>query len=129
MKILYELACGNLALGSEDDAEKTTCRCHIHNEREPIVRVQLSEWLSNCHDCAWRRWYGIDQSLARESARRHWLRHNSHKTTVEKRSRPAARDVELTLKKKVVDLGGIWYNGRVRPPQKPLPPELDIPPF
>src|SRR5215472_1105362 len=126
-RILYELSCGNLAYGGEDDAEKTTCRCHIHNEREPIVRVQLSEWLSDCHNCKWRRWCGLDKDLARDESRRHWLRHPSHKTTVQKRRRRAASDAEWVLKKKVVDQGGIWYNGRVRLPQKQSEELPDIP--
>jgi hypothetical protein len=129
MKILYELECGNLAYGGEHDAEKTVSLCHIHHQHERIVRVQRSEWLANCYDCAWRRWFGNDQALARDESRRHWLRRPTHKTTVEKRNRPAAIDAEWRLRKKIADLGGIWYNGRVRLPQKASIELPDIPPF
>ena len=128
-KILYEVECGLIAIGDEHDAEKATCRCPIHNERERIVRVQTSEWLANCRNCSWRRWYRNDQNLARDESRRHWLRNPSHKTTNEKRSRLAAKDAELTLKKRIAEMGLMWYNGQVRLPQK-SPTELeDIPPF
>src|SRR3974377_997671 len=110
---LYELACGTIAFGELSDAEKTTCRCHIHNEREAIVRVQCSEWLSDCHDCKWRRWCGNNRILANDQSRRHWLRNNSHKVSVQKRERRSAKDAEWQLKKKVEDMGGTWYNGRV----------------
>jgi hypothetical protein len=113
--ILYELICGTLVFGSLNDASITTSRCHIHNKREPIVRVQTSEWLSNCHDCNWRRWYGNDQGKARDESRRHWLRHPDHKGTVSKRERYTSKMAEMDLRKKVADMGWTWYNGRVQP--------------
>jgi hypothetical protein len=115
------LQCGTLAFGGIDDADATTCRCHIHNESEPIVRVQTSEWLSNCINCAWRRWCGNDKSFAGDQSRRHWLRHQNHKTTVQKRRRPAAIDAEFHLKRKVADMGWMWYNGRVV-----IPPGISV---
>jgi hypothetical protein len=128
--IIYEVQCGALAFGGINDADATTCMCHIHNEREPIVRVQRSEWLSNCINCNWRRWYGNDQALARDESRRHWLRHQDHKTTVQKRNRPAAIDAEWHLKRKIADLGGMWYNGRVQLPGNLVKAvESDEPPF
>ena len=128
-KLVYEVACGAIVIGDESDAEKASSRCYIHNERETIVRVQLSEWLSNCHNCAWRRWYGNDESLARDESRRHWLRKPSHKTSVQKRSRRTAQDAELALKKRIAEMGLMWYNGRVRLPQKEPKATEDIHPF
>lgn len=113
--ILYELECGTLAFGSLNDASTTTCRCHIHNKREQIVRVQISEWLSNCSNCAWRRWYGNDDNKARDESRRHWLRNPSHKCTTMRRERYVSKMAEMDLKKKVADMGWVWYNGRVQP--------------
>jgi hypothetical protein len=128
-KLVYEVECGAIVIGDESDAEKASSRCYIHNKRETIVRVQLSEWLSNCHNCSWRRWYGNDEILARDESRRHWLRNASHKTSTQPRRRRAAIDAELALKKRIAEMGLMWYNGRVRLPQK-SPTELeDIPPF
>ena len=128
-KILYEVECGALVLGKEEDAERTTVRCYIHNKLESITRVQISEWLVNCQSCAWRRWYGIDKELANDESRRHWLRNPAHKCTVQKRNRRAAQDAELTLKRKIAQMGLLWYNGRVRLPQKEPEVTEDIPPF
>src|SRR5215831_16348405 len=116
--LVYEVACGAIVIGDESDAEKASCRCYIHNERETIVRVQLAEWLTYCHNCSWRRWYGNDENKARDESRRHWLRNNSHKTTVIRRQRRAAIDAEFALKKRIAEMGLMWYNGRVRLPQK-----------
>jgi len=128
-KLVYEVECGATVIGDESDAEKASSRCYIHNKRETIVRVQLSEWLSNCHNCSWRRWYGNDENMARDESRRHWLRNGSHKTSVQKRKRRAAQDAEYALMKRIAEMGLLWYNGRVRLPQKESEATEDIPPF
>ena len=130
--ILYELECGEITLGELADASTTTSRCYYHNKREGIVRVVLSEWLSYCDNCSWRRWYGNDRNKARDESRRHWLRNPHHKSSTAYRQRRLSIMAQMDLKSKVADMGWRWYNGRIERPgisQNGSQPDADIPPF
>src|SRR5215831_1898903 len=100
--ILYELKCGHIDQGPMRDAQMGNCFCRLCNTRIDIEKIVYKEWCSKCYDCRHKKWWGLSERIAKEAARQHWLKNNSHRASHALAIRPASIEAIEMFSKRFV---------------------------
>jgi hypothetical protein len=96
MKILYLLICADVDQGDFNDAKRGTCYCHSCNCLRAIQRAIVKEYYARCYDCRYKRWFGVNEQLAKDESNAHWRRTN-HRTFSGIGKRPNSVDAQDIL--------------------------------
>lgn len=101
--VLAELICGDRQNVSMHDVQVVSTFCYKCRSKRAIVDVVTTEWFAYCYDCKFKKYFGNDEDAAKESARRHWRRLNSHRASHGKKTRPKSVEArEFLIKRGIV---------------------------